>query len=268
MARKRPTIKNYAPTLVLSGPEDRLSLVLAQDGDILAAQELAVQGSAMQHLAPAVDAMLERLSVTTADLTGIACVRGPGGFTGIRMVLAHALGIARGAGIPLAGLDYLPLIAAGPAPLMDGPLAVITYSRTKQVYLQVFETPDLSPMTDPMPLSIEEAAATLRSLEVEDGQSLAMLGSGLRKNMDFFASELPGAWILDARFDHPMPAVLARAAASVQYSDSPIAPMYLRASDAEDNLAQIAAGRGIAPEEAQARLAQATSHVTAPDCAE
>ncbi|WP_461208333.1 tRNA (adenosine(37)-N6)-threonylcarbamoyltransferase complex dimerization subunit type 1 TsaB [Desulfocurvus sp. DL9XJH121] len=249
-----------APVLALNGCEARIQALLAKDGEVLACRELAVAGSAMQHLAPAIQGLLADMGLAAADLGGVACVRGPGGFTGLRMILATALGLARAADLPLAGLDYLPLLAAGPAPLLSGPLAVLTHSRSSQVYAQAFACPAGGPLGPPLPLSLEQAAAWLK-----DAGAARALGSGLRKHAEFFAQAVPGLSPLPEDFDHPLPRVLARAAALADYSPDDIEPLYLRASDAEDNLSAIAAGRGLDPADARERLDRATSSLNDPN---
>lgn len=262
MGRKRHPRRAAAPQLVLNGSEQRLQLVLAEDGEVLAAEELAVGGSAMQHLAPALEGLLARLDIGPKQLTGIACLRGPGSFTGLRMVLAMALGLARAADLPLAGLPTLPLIAAGPVGMLTGTLTVITHSRSHQVYLQAFTAPGGQPLDEPRPLPLEAAAEAITALP---GPVFAV-GSGLRNNAEFFARELPQLRALDPGFDHPLPHALARAAADAAYGPEAIEPLYLRASDAEDNLASIAENSGLSADEAHARLEAATSGLTGPSC--
>lgn len=262
MARKRPRIPDPRPVLLIAGAEERLQVLLAEDGELLAAQELAVGGRAMQHMAPAVEDLLRRLSIGPDRLTGVAAVRGPGSFTGLRISLGLALGIALPAGLPMAGLDHLPLLAAGPAPLLTGSLAVVTHSRSRQVYLQGFSVPDLTPLGPPAPLGVEDAARAILAMP----QPHHALGTGWRNNAAFFADALPGVAALDERFNTPMLHVLARATRTAEYAHTPPEPLYLRASDAEDNLGAIAAARGIDPDEARARLAEATSGLAAPHC--
>ncbi|GAB6175879.1 tRNA (adenosine(37)-N6)-threonylcarbamoyltransferase complex dimerization subunit type 1 TsaB [Desulfobaculum senezii] len=264
MGKPQSTPTFDAPVLVLDGTEDRLHLVLAQNGLVGAAQQWTVPGRAMQFLAPAIKGLLDSASLTTADLTGIACVRGPGSFTGLRMVLATALGIARAAGVPMAGLDYLPLLAAGPAPMAEGTIVAVTHSRTRQVYVQPFAAATRTALAAPAPLSLDETLALCATF---DGP-LALLGSGLRRNAAFFAeSPLAGA-ILPPRFDHPLPEVYAEAACAAEYTSAPVEPLYLRASDAEDNLRSIAERRGMDPDEAERRLDDATSSLRAPSGSE
>lgn len=260
MARKRPKKKELRPALILCGAEQRLQIVLAQDGEPLAAETLDVQGSAQQHMAPAIESLLARLGITSADLTGIAVVRGPGSFTGLRMAMAMALGIARAANLPMAGLDYLPLLAASPAPLLTGTLAVVTHSRSKQVYYQSFTMPDATPQAEPIPLSVQEAADAINALPAPR----TVLGSGLRNNREFFEEALTGTTLTDDRFEYPHPHVLAQAARDADFSHDAPTPLYLRASDAEDNLNAIATARGVDPKAAREQLDQATTTLASP----
>lgn len=258
---KSPKLPATPPQLVLSGGESRIQMVLASEGMVLSVRDMSVAGSANQHLAPAIRDVLAGHGLAASDLSGVACVRGPGGFTGVRMVVATCLGVAQAANIPQAGLDYLPVLAAGPAPLMRGRLGVITHSRTRQVYVQGFECPSCEPLGPPMPVSLEQAAAWAREADINTA-----VGSGVRKHADFFLAAHPKLHILPEGYDTPLPHALADAATRAQYSHTPVEPLYLRASDAEDNLAAIAAGRGLDADEAKRRLDEATSNVTAPRC--
>ncbi|MGZ6728994.1 MAG: tRNA (adenosine(37)-N6)-threonylcarbamoyltransferase complex dimerization subunit type 1 TsaB, partial [Gaiellaceae bacterium] len=60
-----------------------------------------------------VDAVLRDAGVEPADLQALAIGIGPGSFTGVRMGLAAARGIAFSLGIPVAGVSTLDALAAG-----------------------------------------------------------------------------------------------------------------------------------------------------------
>jgi tRNA threonylcarbamoyladenosine biosynthesis protein TsaB len=69
----------------------------------------------MQHaerLFGAVDQALEAAGASRADLGGIACDIGPGSFTGVRVGLASAKGMALSLGVPLVGVCSLEAMAA------------------------------------------------------------------------------------------------------------------------------------------------------------
>jgi tRNA threonylcarbamoyladenosine biosynthesis protein TsaB len=66
-----------------------------------------------------VETALERVGRVPAELTGLVVARGPGSFTGVRVALSVAKGIAGGFGIPAWGVNSLDVLAlaAGPSQL-------------------------------------------------------------------------------------------------------------------------------------------------------
>ena len=243
--------------LAMAGAEERLQLVLGQPGPdgytVLASRQWTVPGQSVRFLVPGLNSVLDEFGVDAGVIDRIVCVRGPGSFTGLRLVLAAAEGLAAGLDVPLAGLDYLPLLAAGPGPLAHGPLHVLTYARRGLVYAQSFEAPSLDEIAPLASLSLDEAAERILDL----GNTGFILGSGLRKNTAFFAdltSAHPDLVPLDATWDNPTPDRLLKAAEQAAFARESIEPIYVRPSDAEDNLEAIARKRGLDPAEAQKRL--------------
>lgn len=241
----------------MGGSEERLQLVLGQPGpdgvNLLASCQWTVPGKSIRFLMPGLKQTLDSLGLTMDAIGKIACIHGPGSFTGLRLVLAAAQGLAAGSGALLAGLDYLPLLASGPAPLLEERLHVLTYARRGLVYMQSFTTPALEEIFPLTSLPLEEAARCMRS----QGNTACLMGSGLRKNPDFFADLAalnPDYTLLPAQWDNPSPELLLKAAATASYSEGPIEPVYVRPTDAEDNLPHIARKLGLDPDEARRRL--------------
>jgi tRNA threonylcarbamoyladenosine biosynthesis protein TsaB len=77
---------------------------------IVATAELAVR-TYSARLIPEIAALLESKYATLRDVEAIVVVNGPGSFTGIRVGLSTAKGLAEGAGIPLIALSRLALLA-------------------------------------------------------------------------------------------------------------------------------------------------------------
>ncbi|MBG0790748.1 MAG: tRNA (adenosine(37)-N6)-threonylcarbamoyltransferase complex dimerization subunit type 1 TsaB [Desulfovibrionaceae bacterium] len=243
--------------LAMAGAEERLQLVLGQPGPdgctLLASRQWTVPGQSVRFLVPGLHAVLDEFGVDATVIDRIACVRGPGSFTGLRLVLAAAEGLAAGLGVPLAGIDHLPLLAAGPAPLASSPLHVLTYARRGLIYAQSFDAPSLKEIAPLASLGLDEAAERITTL----GDTGLLLGSGLRKNQAFFAdlaAANPGLVLLDETWDVPSPDLLLKAATKAAFARESIDPIYVRPSDAEDNLESIARKRGLDPAEARRRL--------------
>jgi tRNA threonylcarbamoyladenosine biosynthesis protein TsaB len=77
---------------------------------IVATAELAVR-TYSARLIPEIASLLESKYATLRDVEAIVVVNGPGSFTGIRVGLSTAKGLAEGAGIPLIAVSRLALLA-------------------------------------------------------------------------------------------------------------------------------------------------------------
>ena len=232
--------------LALNTAEDRLQAVLGKSGELVCSREVRAPNRGITLLPRAVQQCLEEAGLGARDLDGIACVRGPGAFTGLRIALSYAFGLARSLALPLCGLDYLPLIAEVSARIVPGELWVMTRARINTVYLQGFVAESefgVRAVSDPAALFVEQAARGLESRDVP----LYLVGSGLRENQEYLARYLSRAGFLDRIWDKPSPDTLLAAANQGIYTRDPIEPSYMRPSDAEADLPRIAAQRGVDP---------------------
>lgn len=76
------------------------------------------------ELAPAVDRLWSQANITAADLEAIAVAVGPGSYTGLRVGMALAKGLALGHKLPLVGVPTLDIVAAGIGRLEE-PLVIV-----------------------------------------------------------------------------------------------------------------------------------------------
>jgi tRNA threonylcarbamoyl adenosine modification protein YeaZ len=98
----------------------------AGDGSLLAAETWIAGYRHGEELLSRVDRVLAASQTRLADLTGIVVGTGPGAFTGLRVGLATAKGLAHGLGIVLVGLPTgAALRAAAAAAGVAGPVAVL-----------------------------------------------------------------------------------------------------------------------------------------------
>jgi tRNA threonylcarbamoyladenosine biosynthesis protein TsaB len=77
------------------------------------AEVLGERSSRAVTLLEDVDALLRQAGAHTRDLDALAVGIGPGSFTGVRVGLATARGLALALGIPVAGVSTLDALAAG-----------------------------------------------------------------------------------------------------------------------------------------------------------
>lgn len=153
--------------------------------------------------------------VAFADLTRIGVTVGPGSFTGLRVGLAFAKGLATALSIPCVGVNTLESLAFG----TKGFAAAVIDARMSQVYLQIFQ--DGVSLMAPDALGLGEAAARLA--ELYSGGPASLIGSGA----PLLADVLTSAAVLTPAAPDPV-AVARLAAAKPTPAHSP-RPLYLRA---------------------------------------
>ncbi len=103
------------------------------DGSVTLQIEPMDKGQA-ERLIPLLEELLASRGKSWTDLTAIAVGTGPGNFTGVRISVAAARGLALGLGIPAIGVTRLEATAFG-HPL---PITVIEDARRGDVYIQRF----------------------------------------------------------------------------------------------------------------------------------
>jgi tRNA threonylcarbamoyladenosine biosynthesis protein TsaB len=89
-----------------------MSLALHDGHNLLAEQTWHTANNHTAELAPTIWALLERCQTAIDDLTALAVCCGPGSFTGLRIGVALAKGIAAVRGLPLVGVSTLDILAA------------------------------------------------------------------------------------------------------------------------------------------------------------
>ena len=114
--------------------------------------------------------------VPTRLLVGV----GPGSFTGLRVGIAAAHGMAIGWSVPLAGFNSLALLAAS-APPGDGPIAAAVTGGHGELFVQQFDRADWTASGPVLTLSPTDAAAQIDAALVVGSGAHALVaarGSG------------------------------------------------------------------------------------------
>lgn len=211
-------------------------------------------------LIPAVEDMLNSQGLTTDDLVAVVCGKGPGSFTGVRIGVATAKGLARACNIPLYAISTLDAVAytrflEG----VRGNLCVLDDAMRKEVY------PGLYTLTDEgvtrrfaretvSKVAVAQNMVKLHASKQPSDTPLILTGDALVKYADDLS--LPGVQLMDADHLYPTGAGLLKAYeaqlcervrqnASHQESNASqavsegdpalVLPVYTRLSDAEEH---------------------------------
>ena len=218
-----------------------LAAARVEDGAIacVCSHDAPAPRQANQVLLQRATGVLQQAGIGVRDVGAVVVGRGPGSFTGVRIGVATAKGLACGLGVGLYGVSTLDAIAwrawrGG----VRGCLGVVEDAMRKEVYPVRFAL-------DEQGVSRLEADSVAKPADVaqgwrEAGEPLLLAGDGLRKHAALFEGAsfelLPEElWAPDGR--GLVEAYLAAVAAGQQGSGEPalVLPVYTRLSDAEEN---------------------------------
>lgn len=115
-----------------AGPWIEACLLLG-DGRVVHRHEAMDKGQA-ERLMPLLEAVLAEGGLGWSGLGRIAVGTGPGNFTGVRIAVAAARGLALASGVPALGITRLEALAHG----LPRPVTVIEDARRGEAYVQVF----------------------------------------------------------------------------------------------------------------------------------
>jgi|TARA_R110002072_G_scaffold9326_10_gene45519 tRNA threonylcarbamoyladenosine biosynthesis protein TsaB len=203
------------------------SVALWAQGRVVARRfEARTRGHA-DRLLPMIGEVLAETGLGYPDLDGLAVTQGPGGFTGVRIGLATARGLALASGKPLVGVDNFHVLAAAvPAARRQGrKLAILIDAKRADLYLQLFDA-ELRPLSKPQALAPDDLPSQLPTgplLLAGDAVALAWPALAARDGLEVCAE----VTLSDA-------AHLAAIAASRPLPDADAgypAPLYLRPPD-------------------------------------
>jgi tRNA threonylcarbamoyl adenosine modification protein YeaZ len=196
-------------------------------------QEAMARGHA-EALMPMVAETMAEAALPFAELDVIAATTGPGSFTGVRIAIAAARGLALVTGARLFGTDSLTVMAKAAEHLAE-PFAVAVDARRGMLYFGLYDG-DARQLEGPLLLSPGDAAqrlpATLRRAVGSGAASLAeaAAGRGLRVAASF--AEL-----------QPSAAALAQIAYESGETSPTLKPLYLRPPDAKPQMQTVAVPR-------------------------
>ena len=148
---------------------------VSENGRILAS---GYQDTGLTHsrtLMPIVEHILKNTDLKLSDMDAIAVAVGPGSFTGIRIGVSAAKGLAYSVDTPAVGVSTLAAMARNVA-FSDGLIVCAMDARRQQVYNANFaaENGTLTRLTPDRAISMEDLKKELISL----GKSVLLVGDG------------------------------------------------------------------------------------------
>ena len=187
------------PTILyIETATDVCSVALSKGTEIIGMKEEAGGNNHAKHLLPFVDEVLKQAEASMTDINGVAVSIGPGSYTGLRIGVSTAKGIAYTAGIPVMAISTLESIAQGAKTLWSG-----TSTETVQIIpmidarrMEVFTT-----RYDFNMQSLEEISSKIVDentfAELLSKEKVLFCGNGMPKCKEIL-SAFPNAKFMDA----------------------------------------------------------------------
>ena len=185
---------------------------LLSGGEVIGAVHEEMAKGQAESLFPILESVLKDAGVNFQDLSALGVGTGPGNFTGVRISVSAARGLALSLGIPAVGVSLLEAAAFG----TDGPVITAFDARRNAVYFQGFETP----------YEIPSQMSDLTDLSLDPIDGLTCIGP----MADVMVEKLNGT-VAPAKY---APASAVGRIAAMRWDKQPTrpAPLYLRAPDA------------------------------------
>lgn len=219
--------------LALDTSTSRGSLALLRDRRLLAEYTLESTASYLNRLLAGIDQLLADAGERLHDLKLIVVSRGPGNFTGLRLGLSVAKGLALGLACPVIAINTLDALAVN-IPYSPWPVCPVLDAKKNAVYAAFYRCPgaNAQPLSDYLLLEPAALAARIQEPTVITGPGLERYGQVFRELLGELAILPP------AEYRHVRAGVLARLGLEeLEAGRLPdleaLTPFYLRPADAE-----------------------------------
>lgn len=207
-----------------------------KNGEVVATLSLTGKVTHSRRLLSAIDWIMQESGVSWPDICGIGVSLGPGSFTGLRIGMATAKGLAAAAGKVLLGVSTLDSLAA--KCLTERLVCSLLDARKKEVYAAFYRC-SKEGLTERVsePIVLNPAALTEAISE-----PVLFVGDGARVYGDLLRSMFKGKGLIaPAGLHEPSAASLGMLAGELLENGHLLdlaegVPIYVRSSDAELNL--------------------------------
>ena len=138
-----------ATFLIIYTATAQASVCIVKDGEVLGCLETADQKSHASFIQPAIESLCKQTSIPLSSIDAISISMGPGSYTGLRVGMATAKGIAYAMGKPLIGINTLQIMAAAAKhkyPEHNSAICALLDARRMEVFTGIYSH-NLEPIT-------------------------------------------------------------------------------------------------------------------------
>lgn len=205
--------------LAIDTSTHRASAALLEAGKLVATREHAAPKQSAERLLPLIAELLAEAGWQRSSLQRLGVAVGPGSFTGLRIGIACAQGLALGLGVPLVGVTSLRAMARAVPLEMPGARCAVLDARRGEVFVAVHAAgPGARELLPARALPLAEAQKTVES---ELGAAPLWIGSGVS-----LLGLAPG-YVSDAA-NEPHASAVGLLAEELDASECPPLPVYIR----------------------------------------
>lgn len=225
---------------------ETVGVAVRTEGGVQAEFALAGRRRHVESLVPALEHLLIEVGLDAGDIGAVAVDLGPGLFTGLRVGVATAKGLAQALDIGIVGLSSLDVLIGAARELGHRGLVVsVVDARRAEVFAALREVDSAEgaavEVLAPKRWAPDELAGTLSEL---GGVPILAVGDGAQRYEHLLAA-VPGvSCIRGALGAPPAPTLLTMALELLAQGVPPvpaqgIVPLYMREADARSNFAQV-----------------------------
>lgn len=181
---------------------EQFGLAIMDEEGVVKAESL-ISSSEKNYTAfmPAVDSLLKSSKMDVQDMRAIIIAIGPGSFTGLRVGLSTAKGMAQGLNIPIIGVPSLEALAHQ-IPFATTPICPLITSRRGEVFFALFKKGPNHPIhriKEDSSIKLEELASVIHEPTLFIGNDFNKQGKPIQKILQSLAVLAPShLWNLKA----------------------------------------------------------------------
>ncbi len=216
------------------------SVCIAQEDKIIGEFFINTSLTHSRTLIPMIEQLCVNSGVSLNEIEAIAVNAGPGSFTGVRIGVAAAKGLAFENNLPCVAVSTLESMAYN-ALYSDCVICAVMDARCSQVYNALFRVKDgqLTRLCDDRALALNDLEQELKT--VYNGEKIMLIGDGAEISFEFLRKSVPDVFLSPVNIRVQKASSTALAAfksisAGEVLTDEGLMPVYLRLPQAQREL--------------------------------